>query len=198
MQDLILIGGGGHCRSVIDVIEAQGFYRISAIVDQTEKVGMEILSYKITHTDDDLPSLVTKYKNVLITIGQIKTPNPRTHLFEKLTKEGAEFATVISPRAYVSRHSKIGKGSVVLHGAVVNAGTTVGMNCIINSQSLVEHDCTVEDHCHISTGAILNGKVCVRSGSFIGSGSVIREGLEISKHSVIAAGTILLKRVEHE
>ena len=161
-EPLILIGGGGHCRSCIDVIEQQGSYHIAGIVDLPERKGESVFSYPVIGNDDDLATLIQRYKNALITIGHIKSPLRRIELFDKIEKLNGVLPVIISPRAYVSKHSTIGEGTIVLHNAVINAGATVGKNCIINTGAIIEHDVIIENNCHISTGAIVNGAVKIR------------------------------------
>ena len=162
MRSLLLVGGGGHCRSCIDVIEAAEIYRIEGIIQPKESAGL-ILGYPVIGSDADLPQLLTTSKSALVTVGQIRTPEIRIRLFDSLKQLGAELPIVTSPRAYCSKRSKIGQGSIIMHGAIVNAGACIGDNCIVNSQALVEHHVEIDDHCHISTGARVNGNVSIAS-----------------------------------
>ena len=187
-EKIILIGGGGHCKSCIDVIEAQGRFQIMAIVDLKEMVGQYVLCYKIDAVDGGIPKLVKKYKHCLITIGQIKSAAKRVAFFKKLKIIGAKFPVIVSPHAYVSKHASIGEGSILMHGVIVNAGASIGKNCIINSGAIIEHDATVGDYCHISTGAVINGGVRIGERVFVGSNSVTKEYITIGNGSVIGAG----------
>ena len=192
MKNIILIGGGGHCKSVIDVIEQEGRFEIVGIVDKPELLGSNILGYSVIGSDFDLGSLAEKYQYALITVGQIKSPSLRIKLFDLATKAGFTLPSIISPNAYVSKHSSIGNGVVVMHDAIVNASVSIGDNCIINSQALVEHDCAISKHCHISTNATINGGVAVKLGCFIGSGAIIKESTTIGKNSFIKAGSLVI------
>jgi sugar O-acyltransferase (sialic acid O-acetyltransferase NeuD family) len=187
---LILIGGGGHCKSCIDIIEQENKYEIAGILDVKEKIGEKISNYAFIGTDEDLEELSKKNNFFLITLGQIKSAEKRITLFNKLISLNANIPNVISPLAYVSKHSLIGKGTIIMHHAIVNAGAKVGDNCIINTKALIEHDALIEDHCHISTGAIINGGVKVGSGTFYGSGAVTREYTTIPANSFIKANSI--------
>jgi sugar O-acyltransferase (sialic acid O-acetyltransferase NeuD family) len=191
MNDILLIGGGGHCKSVIDVIEQDGQYSIAGIVDKPELLGSNVLGYSVIGNDLDLDSLAKKYKYALITVGQIKSPSIRIKLFDLAIKAGFILPYIISPNAYISRHSSIGNGVVVMHNAVVNANASIGDNCIINSKALIEHDCTISSHCHISTNATINGGVTVESGCFIGSCATTKQLITISENSFIKAGSIV-------
>jgi sugar O-acyltransferase (sialic acid O-acetyltransferase NeuD family) len=194
-SELILIGGGGHCKACIDVIEHTRNYQIAGIVDLPEKLHQKILGYEIIACDDDLSRLINENISFLITIGQIKNPERRVNIFEKLKVSSAKMASIVSPRAYVSRHAHIGEGTIVMHDALINANAQVGRNCIINTRALIEHDAIISDHCHISTGAIVNGGAKVSELSFMGSNSMLKEYIEIGKQSLIGAGARVLKNV---
>jgi sugar O-acyltransferase (sialic acid O-acetyltransferase NeuD family) len=190
MDDIILIGGGGHCKSVIDVIELENKYKIVGIVDKKALLGEEILGYKVIGCDDDLPILFTKYKNAVITVGQIKSNTSRVKLLNILKNIGYKLPIIKSPLAYISKHAHIKEGTIIMHQALVNAYAKIGKNCIINTKALVEHDVIIEDNCHISTAAIINGGVIVKENSFIGSNAVTKEYIEIN-NNFIKAGSIV-------
>lgn len=189
MGKLILLGGGGHCKSCIDVIEQEGNYEIAGILDKKESVGQKLLGYEYIGTDDDIGELVDEGYAFLITVGQINTASIRKKLFSLLRTSGARIATVISPRAYVSKHAKVSKGTIIMHDALVNANASIGENCIINSKALVEHDATIESFCHISTSAIVNGGVTIKEGTFFGSNAVSKEYVETDINDFIKAGS---------
>ena len=193
MKHLLLIGGGGHCRSCIDVIEAEGKYRIAGIVERDGERGASILGYKVLGNDNDLPELLKNYPSALITVGQIKSSALRKKLFLLTQKLGFELPTVISPRAYVSKTASLGIGTIVMHDALVNSAAKVGNNCILNTKSLVEHDAIVEDHCHISTASVVNGGTHIREQTFVGSNAMIRDNIEIGEKNIVGGGWVILK-----
>lgn len=185
---LLLIGGGGHCKSVIDVIEQQSKYQIAGIIDKKELVGTEVLGYKIIGTDEDLPSLKKQFSYALITVGHIKSNAARVNLFETLKKLAFNMPVIISSLAYVSRHASVDEGTVVMHGAIINPHAKIGKNCIVNTKALIEHDAVIEDNCHISTGAIINGGVVVKANTFFGSNATSKEHITID--GFIKAGSV--------
>ena len=191
MNKIILIGGGGHCKSVIDVIEQEARFQIAGIVDKPELLGTKILGYQVIGNDFDLEILAKKYHYALVTVGQIKSSLLRIKLFDLAIKAGFTLPSIISQRAYVSKHSKIGKGTIVMHHAIVNANVFIGDNCIINSKALIEHDCSISNNCHISTNATINGEVKIRSQCFIGSNVTIKDNTTIKENSFIKAGTLV-------
>ncbi len=185
---LVLIGGGGHCASCIDVIEQSGQFDIAGIIDNDARVSL--LGYPILGNDGDLQDLRSSYDFALITVGQIRSPAVRVKLFEYAKQLGFNFPRIISPLAYVSKHSTIGEGTIVMHYAIINTHARVGTNCIINTKALIEHDVRVEDNCHVSTGAIVNGGALIRQGTFVGSNAVTKESIQSKENDFINAGTV--------
>jgi sugar O-acyltransferase (sialic acid O-acetyltransferase NeuD family) len=191
VKEILLIGGGGHCKSVIDVIEQEDRFKIIGIVDKPELFGTSVLGYKVIGNDSELEELANKYQYALITVGQIESPALRIKLFDLVIKLGFILPSIISPKAYVSKHASIGTGTIVMHGTLINADVIIGDNCIINSQALIEHDSLISNHCHISTDATINGNVKVEEGCFIGSGSITKEGITVRNNSFIKAGSVI-------
>ena len=179
-EKIVLLGGGGHCHSVIDVIESENKYEIIGIVDKKELIGNDILGYKIIACDDDLETIFKTCKNAIITVGQIESNTVRVKLFNKLKEIGFALPIIISPLAYVSKHSFIDEGTIIMHHALVNANAKIGKNCIINTKALIEHDVTIEDDCHISTASVLNGAVIVKANTFFGSNATSKQCIEIN------------------
>lgn len=195
-KPLILVGGGGHCKSVIEVAESAG-YNIRGILDISENVGKKICSYEIIGTDDDIPKYVTN-SIFIVTVGFIKDSNLRVNIHNKIVKAKGEFATIIASSARVSKYATIGKGSVIMHLAAVNADAQIGKACIINTLANIEHDATIGDYSHISTGAIVNGNCAVGQKVFLGSQSVLVNGTSISDNCIIAAGTTIRKSLSQQ
>lgn len=185
---LILIGAGGHAHACIDVIEQHGGYQIAGLIGMPDEMHDRHLGYAVIGTDTNLPELAKTIPYALITLGQIKTPEHRTRLYQQVVALGFQLPTIIAPSAFVSRHAVIGAGTIVMHCAIVNAGAIVGENCIINTRALLEHHATVADHCHISTGAIINGNTAIGSGCFVGSGSIIKEGASLGQGCLVGMG----------
>ena len=184
-KNLILIGGGGHCKSVLEAAESAG-YNILGVLDMPENVGKQILSTKVIGTDDDIPLYIDKAEFV-ITVGFIKSPTTRIKLYNRVKEAGGRFATIIASTAYISKYAEIGEGTVVLHQAFVNAGAKVGCNVILNTATNIEHDSVIGNHCHISTGTMVNGDCAVGERCFIGSQSVLGNGIRICDDAIIGA-----------
>ena len=193
MKPLILVGGGGHCKSVIDVAESAG-YAILGILDRPEEVGKRVLSYEVIGTDDDMSKYADKAE-FIVTVGHIKSADLRIKLHQMIEDAGCQLATIIAPTAHVSKYAMIGEGTVVMHQAVVNADAKIGKGCIINTFANIEHDVVIGDYCHISTGAMVNGGATIADGIFIGSQSVVNQSGKIERGGVIASLSVVNKDI---
>jgi sugar O-acyltransferase (sialic acid O-acetyltransferase NeuD family) len=194
-DEIILIGGGGHCKACIDVIEQEGRFAIKGIVDIPEKIGQTILGYPIIDSDKNLKTIVSNYKNFLITVGFIKTSDLRIKLFNLINSFGGNFPSIVSPKAYVSKHAVIGKGTIIMHGVIISAAAKIGNNCIINNLALVEHDTLIDANTHVSTGARINGNCEVGNKCFVGSGTIINNGVNITNDVIIGSGSLIRKDI---
>lgn len=193
MTALLLVGGGGHCKSIIDVIENSSRFTVRGIVQPKTNENTSLLGYPILGEDADIPELLSNGNDALVTVGQIKTPDIRKRLYDLMIRLKASLPVLVSDKSYVSRHSELGNGTVVMHGAIINAAARINVNTIINSMALIEHDVMIGEHCHISTGTRVNGGVQIGDGSFIGSGVIIHQGIRIGTKCIISAGSVVSK-----
>lgn len=190
-EKILLIGGGGHCRACIDVLEKENKFKIGGIVDKKELIGQKVLGYKVIASDEDLKFLKKDYKYAFISVGQLHNFNNRMKIFEMLKNIGFEIPIIVSPFAYISKYTIIEEGTIIMHHALINSNAKIGKNCIINTKSLIEHDAVIGDFCHISTGAIINGGVNIGSCTFIGSGTITKQYISIPDKSFIKAGSLI-------
>ena len=195
-KNLILVGGGGHCKSVIEVAESAG-YTILGIVDRPEELGKLVLDYKVIGVDDDIPQYVEKAEFV-ITVGFIKNPALRIKLYNKVKEAGGKLATIVASTAHVSKYATLGEGTVVMHQAFVNAGAQIGNNVILNTFTNIEHDAVVGDQCHISTGTMVNGDCKIGQIVFVGRQSVLANGIEVGDNIIIGAGSVVRKSISQK
>ncbi len=193
-KKLILIGGGGHCNSVIEVAKNSD-YTIIGILDKSDRIGEFCCGFPIIGTDE----LISKHASscqFIITVGQIKDSTLRKNLMNLVLSKGGELATIVSKAAYFSEFAKIGRGSIVMNHALVNSNVIIGENCIINSKSLIEHDTIIGNNTHISTGVIINGNCTIGNNCFIGSGSILSNNIQIPDNTIIGIGSIVNKSIE--
>ncbi|MBU1239686.1 acetyltransferase [Myxococcota bacterium] len=191
---LVLLGGGGHCRSVLDVLCEDAKIEIVGILDLEDKVGQFIDDVPVIGTEALLPEL--KHQGVthaFITVGSIENTAIREGLAATIEKEGYVCPIVIASSAVVSQKARLGPGSFVGKNATINAGTRIGSHCIINTGAIVEHDCELGDFVHIGPGATLCGQVTVGTRTLIGSNSSVIQNIHVGEDAVIGAGSVVIR-----
>lgn len=186
-KGLILVGGGGHCRSVAAAAEAVGL-KVTGVLDPAHDPGDKIGNLTILGNDDDAGNFIDDNKFV-VTVGAIGVPSLRNRVISGMERIGVEFGKVIAPTAFVASDAEIGAGTVVLNQAVVNANAKVGRHVIINTGAIIEHDAIVGDNTHVSTRAVVNGGCSIGKECFIGSGVVVMHGVKIGDRVVVGAGS---------
>ncbi len=186
-RSLAIVGAGGHGRVVADCAEALGWGRIDFFDDKG--VGTASGLWPIVDAVETLFERVGDYDAVLVGIGANR---PRLDLHRMLVARGAAMATLIHPRATVSRHARIEAGTVVFAGAVINFGVLIGQACIINTGATVDHDDRLADGVHLSPGAHLGGGATVGECSWIGLGASVREGVTIGRNVRVGAGAAVV------
>ncbi|MGG1946698.1 acetyltransferase [Trinickia sp. NRRL B-1857] len=193
MNEILLIGGGGHCKAVIDVLEATSAWRIAGIVERRDTHIDEVMGYEVVGFDEDLPALRERCPFALVACGQIHSPQTRMRLFHALQAAGFALPAIVSPSAHVARSATIGEGTIVMHAACVGPSARVGANTIVNTRALIEHDAEIGSHAHVATAAVINGGTKVGDRTLIGSGALCREGLTIGADCLVAMGERVFK-----
>ena len=179
MDDLVIIGGGGHGISVHEAVKSLGRFNVMGFIDNHAKAALSRFGVKYLGADGDLHKIIRSRTSAVIGLGQIESLVP----------------PIIAASATFSQLSAIGKGSVVLHKALVNADSRIGAFNIINSGAIIEHGVCTENYVHIAPGAIILGDVSIGMGSFIGAGAIVREGVKVGNRCLIGAGTFIHRDV---
>ncbi|MFZ5969486.1 MAG: acetyltransferase [Bacillota bacterium] len=196
MKDVLLIGGGGHCKSVIDTIEEGDQFNIVGIVDLREKVGTYVKNIEVIGVDDDLAFYYKEgIKNGFITLGSLGDPTFRIELYKRMKEIGFNFPIIIDKTAVISSSAILGEGTFVGKRVVINTDAYIGKNCIINTGAVIEHDCRIEDFVHIAPGTVLSGGVHIHENSHIGTNSTIIQNIKIGSNTIIGAGSVVVKDI---
>ena len=176
-----LYGAGGHCKVVIDILETLGI-GIECVVDDNPLTS-NFQNYLLLKAG-------TKFDRAIITIGNCQI---RRKIANSIT--ASDFVTVIHPSAIVSPHSEIGKGTVIMHGAIVQSCAKIGDHCILNTKSSVGHDVTLHDFVHVASGSTICGGTEIGEGTWLGAGSVVKQGIHIGKNCMIGAGAVVVNDI---
>jgi sugar O-acyltransferase (sialic acid O-acetyltransferase NeuD family) len=191
ITQLALLGASGHGKVVADAALCAGWGDVVFFDDAWPAVTMNG-HWPVVGNSAALLARAHEFGGVIVSIGNAAV---RFNKQLELQAAGARLATIIHPRACVSRFARIGMGSVVMAGAVVNADATIGNACIINTGSSVDHDCDLADGVHISPGAHLAGNVAIGANSWVGVGAAVRQGIRIGESAMVGAGAVVVKPV---
>lgn len=195
-KKILLIGGGGHCKSVIDSLGNLHEYAEIGIIDKKENIGNKVLGIPVIGCDEDLLNLYERgYQFAFITIGSVGDTALRIKLHDAVSKIGFTLPAIIDPTACVSKHARIESGVFVGKQAIVNAGAVINKCSIVNSGAIIEHDCIVGEFVHIAPGAVLCGEVKVGNFSHVGSNATVKQQVKIGESSVIGLGSVVVKDI---
>lgn len=198
MDRIIILGKGGHAKSIADTIERQGLFKIAGYV-VNDSFEEEKKDYPIIGNDEDLEKIYQKgVRYAAIGIGYLGKGTIRNELYERLKKIGYFLPIITDPTAIVSDKAEIAEGTFLGKGAIINAGAHVGKMCILNTGSIVEHDCQVGDFSHIAVGAVLCGDVHVGNETLVGANATIIQGRKIGNRCIIGAGEVIRKNILNE
>jgi acetyltransferase EpsM len=206
-QELIIYGGGGHAKSLIDLIRAEGKYRVHGILDDGVPAGTLVMGVEVLGDGSLLHDLRRQGIGLAVNaVGGIGSITPRLKVYEEIRLAGFNVPTVIHPRAFIEPGAVIGEGCQIFHNAYIGSEVKVGFGCIINTGAIVSHDCVLGDTVNISPGAILAGAVTVRerallgmgvtvnlnvtvgAGSRLGNSAVVKE--DVPENGIVRAGTV--------
>lgn len=193
MTDIILIGGGGHAKSVADSVKRLGIYNIKGIVTKDKEEWDE---YTWLGDDEKLQDIYDSgVMTAALAIGYLGRGRIRRAVFDRLKKIGFAVPAIIDPSAIVSIDAAAEEGSFIGKGAIVNIGAHIGKASIINSGAIIEHECRVGDFSHIAVGARLCGRVDVGEDSFVGAGATVIQCINIGNGVTIGAGSTVLSDI---
>lgn len=193
---LVLVGGGGHCKSVLDTVLSLHKYDEIVITDGAAKAGDTILGIPVVGDDSYLPELFDKgFTDAFITVGSVGNTFVRRKIYANLKKIGFNIPNIIDKTAVVSESAVLGEGNFVGKNAVISVLARVGNNCIINTAAVVDHECKVGDFVRVSAVGVLCGGVTVGDDTHIGAGTTVRHQITIGKNSLIGIGSTVVKDI---
>jgi sugar O-acyltransferase (sialic acid O-acetyltransferase NeuD family) len=186
MNRLIIVGAGGHGKVIADNALKNGYTDICFVDDKS--IG-DCMGFPIVGGCADLNKLNNGKTDFIIGIGN-------SAIRKKIAEEyDINWVTLIHPSAQIAVNVSIGRGTVVMAGAVVNVCATVGEQCIINTCAVVEHDNVIEDYVHISPNVALGGTVFVGKSTHIGIGASVCNNINICGDCMIGAGAVVSKNI---
>lgn len=193
---LVLYGGGGLAKTIIDLVRAGGTHEVVGVVDDRLPIGEELLGVPVVGDQRHLAPLrdagLLWVANAVGAIGRIQV---RIDVSERIAAAGLRGPVLIEPSAAVAPSAELADGVQVFAGAVVSAAATVGPHTIVNSGTIVSHDCVIGANAHLAPGAILAGDVTVGDGALVGMGVTVPLGLSVGARAIVGNGATVLADV---
>lgn len=190
MKEIILVGFGGHAKSIIDSIERAGQYYIIGYTDL--EAGKTYRNYQYLGNDDVLQKYFDKgIKYAFVAVGYMGKGDLRHRLYKKIKEIGYVIPTIIDISAQIAEDVKIDEGCFVGKGCIINSDAVIGKMCIINSGAIIEHDCRIDEFSHISVGSVLCGNVKIGCSAFVGANATIIQSRTIGNNCIVGAGTVV-------
>lgn len=187
MKEIVLVGYGGHGRSVADAMERAGIYRIAGYTDLQEDASAP---YAYLGTDDSLKEIYERgISCAAIGVGYMGHGNLRDRLYERVASIGFELPVLADPSAIVAEHAVIGEGTFIGKNAVINADAQIGRMCIINTGAIIEHECRIGAFTHVAVAAAVCGQTKIAPHCFVGAGSIVIQNVKIEEGAFIGAGS---------
>ncbi|TDF93490.1 acetyltransferase [Paenibacillus piri] len=192
---ILVIGGGGHARVLIDGMLLQGRTIIGYTEMDTGAKREAILGVPFVGGDDCIHRYSPHELLLVNGIGSIGSPERRRKIFESFKSKGYSFYSFVHPSAILAPTAQLGEGVQIMAGAIVQTGSSIGDNTILNTKASVDHDCNIGNHVHLAPGTTLSGSVHVEDGVHIGTGATVIQQIHIYKNSIIGAGSVVVKDV---
>ena len=195
MNNLIIIGGGGHAKVIAGILKKLKTYTVKGYTDIHDRG--KILGVPYLGTDAWLIDRLDEWKDcsLVIGLGMLSLHSIRKEVIDRFTKYNFNFPVIVSPNAVVSEDTEMEKGTVVIDGAVINPDTKIDAWGIVNTNATVDHDCTIGSHVHIAPGAVVCGGVSIGSETIIGAGAVVKQNISICNRSVVGAGAVVVSDI---
>ena len=189
-DDILIFGSGNQAKVTIDIIELLNVYEIAGLIDI--KNVNNLLDYPVLGTESDLIDININKGIIAIGNNWLRSQVNRTIIN---IIPSFSFINAIHPSAILANNVKIGNGSQIMAGVVINSSAIIGSHSLINTNSSIDHDCIISKYCSINPGVALGGHVTVGEFSSVGIGSSVIHDINIGKHTNIGAGSNVVKNI---
>lgn len=196
-KKLLLIGGGGHCKSILDTLYRCNSYGEIGIIEQSQTLNKKVLDSHIIGTEEDLPMLKKDgYTDAFISVGSIGNPTVRIKLYKQMLNLGFVLINIIDTTSYIGFNCRFGNGVFIGKNVTLNADVNVKDGAIINTNAVIEHDCEIGAFVHIAPGSTICGNVSIGNNTHIGAGATVIQSVHIGKDVIVGAGSVVVDSIK--
>ena len=195
-QNLIIIGGGKHTKTCIEIARMSLPFEIIGVVYTYRNPGNEIMNVPVIGGIDLLDEIYENMAtNAVLGIGGLIDIEERKNLYEQLKNIGFNTPNLIHPKSFIEESVQLGDGNQIFALSYIGTDVQIGNNCIINSGAIISHFSVLGNNCHVAPGGILGGSVQIGECSLIGMGSTIYYGLRIGNRVKVINNTAVFKNI---
>jgi len=192
---VLVIGGGGHARVLIEALLASSAV-IAGVVDSDPALAMSrVLGVPVIGGDEVVGEFPPSEILLVNGLGSTGLPATRRRVFDEFRGRGYRFASVLHPSAVVASDVVLHEGAQVMAGVVIQPGASIGLNSIVNTRASVDHDCIISAHVHVAPGVTMSGGVRVGEGTHIGTAAAVIQGISIGCGCLVAAGAVVTRDI---
>ncbi len=197
MDNIVIIGSSGHAKVIIDIVRQEGKFNIVGLLDSFRKVGEQTLGYPILGKEEDLPHLINAHalKGAIIAIGDNFIRSKVANRIQEISPN-LSFVSAVHPSASIATEVTIGEGTVIMAGVSINPCSLIGRFCILNTNCSLDHDSMLADFASLAPGATTGGNCRIGQYSAISIRAVLIHGINIGEHTVVGAGSIVMKSID--
>lgn len=192
---VIILGGGGHAKVLIEALRASGVTILGITDADTAKRNTSVMGIRILGDDAEVEHHAPESVLLVNGLGSIERPTARAAIFDAFVARGYSFATVVHPSAVVASDVRMDQGVQIMAGAVIQPGCTIGANTIVNTNVTVDHDCNLAGHVHLAPGTVLSGGVTVGEATHVGAGTTVIQGVRLGARVLIGAGSLVTQDI---
>lgn len=187
---LLVLGAGGHGRSVVEAAELSGEFVVVGFLDDSVSPGQSVLGVPVLGPAASMADHRGVAEQAIVAIGNNAL---REKLVQQLISEGFGLATVVHPSAIISPSAILDAGCVVMAGVIVGTEARIGVGSIVNCGAVVDHHAHAEDFSHLGVNTSMAGSTVVGRGAWIQVGSALGYGVSVAPGVVLPPGTSLHK-----
>ncbi len=195
-MNVVVVGGSGHGKVVIDILEQTGKFQVLGILDAKIKSGQQVLGYPVIENECELVAMIRtqQVEGLLVAVGDNWSRSKISNSLKTLSS-AIKFPSAVHPSAQLARNVRLGPGTVVMAGCIVNSDTSIGDFCILNTHCSVDHGCKLGNYVSFAPHSCAGGNVEVDDYTAVCLGANIIHGVKIGAHTVVGAGATVLKDV---
>ena len=193
---LIVYGGGGHGKAVIEAIRAMGLHEIVGVVDDGLPSGARVLGLVVLGGMEMLSSLRAQgIRLAANAVGGIGDARSRVRVFQRLIEGGFACPTIVHPTAFVEPSALLSPGVQVMPHAYIGSESEIGFGAIINTSAVVSHDCRLAAYANVSPGALLAGGVQLGESALVGMGATLNLGVVVGDGARVGNSAVVKEDV---